>query len=341
MNKKNILIITQVVDSQDSNLGFFCDWLKEFSKQLEHVYVIANKVGSYNLPENITVLSLGKEKGVGRLGKVLNFWKYLLKYLPKVDSVFAHMCPEYIIYGGWVARLYGKKIGLWYLHKSLTLKLVLANILANSIFTAHVDGYPIKSKKVIVTGHGIDLDLFKKQENHQNDTFIMLTVGRISESKNLLILAKSVIILQQKVNKPIKFVIVGEAYLEKDKKYLEDLKKYIKEEKIEDVVEFVGKVSHDHISDYYSEADVFLNASKTGGVDKAVLEAMASKVPVITSNFAFKNILPANCLFEDGDLDQLVNKILDYKQIDKENLYNIVERDHSLKNTINKILMKL
>ena len=40
--KKSILIITQTVDKNDSNLGFFCGWLKEFSRQMDNVYVIAN-----------------------------------------------------------------------------------------------------------------------------------------------------------------------------------------------------------------------------------------------------------------------------------------------------------
>ncbi|MDP2684206.1 MAG: glycosyltransferase family 4 protein [bacterium] len=340
--KKNILIITQTVDEQDSNLGFFCGWLKEFSKQLDQVYVIANKVGEYDLPNNITVLSLGKEEGMGKFGKIINFWKYLFKYLPKVDAVFAHMCPEYIISGGWITRLYGKKIGLWYLHKSKTLKLVLANILANRIFTAHSDGYPIKSNKVVVTGHGIDLSLFvKKHEEPDNADFTLLTVGRLSASKNLLILAKSAIILKQKLSESVKLIIVGDAYLDDDKIYLEEIKKYIKENNAEDIFQFTGSVRHEKTIEYYNKADLFLNASRTGGVDKAVLEAMASGLPVITSNFAFKNILPENCVFEDDSIDDLVEKILNYRDINVTSLRDAVLKNHSLENTIEQIISNL
>jgi len=339
---KNLLIIAQTVDRKDSNLGFFCGWLEEFAKQLDNVYVIANKVGEYGLPKNVKVLSLGKENGAGRLKRVFKFWIYLFKYLFKTKAVFVHMCPEYIVYGGFVARLFGKKLGLWYLHKSLTWKLALANILANSIFTAHADGVPIKSSKVIVTGHGINTGPFENMgRKPDNSKFTILTVGRISKSKNLLILVKSAILLQQKLSKQVDLIIVGEPYLPEDKAYLRTLQKYIQEKNAGDRIEFVGKVYHEQIADYYKKADVFLNASDTGGVDKAVLEAMASGVPVITSNIAFKNILPNNCLFENNDLDGLMEGLSNYKEIDTKSLRAIVINNHNLKNTIKKIISNL
>ena len=125
MKNKSLLIITQTVDQNDSNLGFFCDWVREFATKLDKVYVIANKVGEYNFTANVEVLSLGKELGKGRIGKVIKLWQYLLKYLPKVDGVCAHMCPEYIVAGGWVGRVFGKKLGLWDFRKSFTWKLRL------------------------------------------------------------------------------------------------------------------------------------------------------------------------------------------------------------------------
>jgi glycosyltransferase involved in cell wall biosynthesis len=337
--KKSLAVITQTVDEKDSNLGFFCAWIKEFASKNEKVYVIANKVGEYNLPENVVVLSLGKEKGAGKISKVLNLCKYLFKYLPKVQAVFVHMCPEYIVYGGWIARVYGKKLWLWYLHKSLTWKLRVSSIFVNNIFTAHKDGCPIKSNKVIVTGHGIDLPAFAgDSKREEGSDFNILTVGRISNSKNLLILVKTAIILQQKMEKSIKLTVVGETYLEEDKAYLEEVKKYIKDNNAENIVNFVGKVPHEEIYKYYNRADIFLNSGKTGGVDKAVLEAMASGLPVVTSNFAFQNILPKNCLFEEGSVEDLTEKIIDYKSIDTNLLKDIVFKNHSLQNTVSKIL---
>lgn len=339
---KNLLIITQVVDREDSNLGFFCEWLEEFANQTNKLFVITNRVGKYSLPKNVTVVSLGKENRVGRAMRLFYFWKYLFKFLPQSQGILVHMCPEYVIYGSFIARLFRKKIGLWYLHKSMTWRLKLASLLVNNIFTAHEDGLPIKSDKVVVTGHGINLDVFyfnKKEEN--KGSLCLLTVGRITDSKNLLFLIKFAIILQQKLYKPVKFVIVGEPYLPVDISYLAKLKQYIREQKVGGIVEFAGKISHKDLPDYYKKADIFLSASRTGGVDKAALEAIASSVPVVTSNEAFKNLLPAECIFVDEDMHDLEYRVMNYKNIDKEKLKNIVFEKHNLKNTVKKILYSL
>lgn len=352
MKNKNLLIITQAVDKNDSNLGFFCEWLEEFARQVDNLYVIANRVGAYNLPKNVTVVSLGKEDGAGRITRLFYFWKYLVNFLPRAQGILVHMCPEYVIYGGWIARLFHKKIGLWYLHKSLTWKLKLSSLLVNYIFTAHSDGIPLKSDKVAVTGHGINLDIFyfnKKEESADN--LRLLTVGRIAESKNLLFLVKFAIILQQKLDKPVEFIIIGGPYLAEDIKYLETIKQYIQEQpsfakatqgkKEEEIVDFIGTIAHKDLGEYYKKADIFLNASRTGGVDKAVLEAIVSGVPVITSNSAFKNLLPAECLFIDGDMRDLEKKVMNYKNIDTEKISHIIGENHNLPNTVKKILFKI
>ena len=70
MNNKKIklLIVTQKVDINDDNLGSFHDWLKKLS-DLADIYVIANYVGEYELPDNAKIYSLGKEKGAGKFLK--------------------------------------------------------------------------------------------------------------------------------------------------------------------------------------------------------------------------------------------------------------------------------
>ena len=44
-----LLIITQKVDINDDNLGFFHDWIKEFARQVENVIVICLQKGEYKL----------------------------------------------------------------------------------------------------------------------------------------------------------------------------------------------------------------------------------------------------------------------------------------------------
>lgn len=341
--KRNLLIITQVLDEADSNLGFFCRWVTEYANQVDHLYVIALRVGAYRAPSNVTVLSLGKEKRNSRIKRLLLFWKYCFTYGRKANAVFTHMCPEYILYGAWLLRSKKRKLGLWYLHKSVTLKLKLAEKMVDYIFTAHNDGVKTHSKKIVVTGHGIDLNLFSLPHtvNTSSDSIRLLTVGRITPSKDLLLLLRVVKMLNSSGQEKYTLTVVGEAYLSSDRAYEKLLHEEVKKLEIEDKVRFAGKISYTELPQIYRDANIFVNASKTGGVDKAALEAMASECAVITSNQAFRTMLPAECLFEEGSAEDLVQKIKNYKVIDREKLHEYVVHEHSLKKSADGVITQL
>ena len=72
-----LLIITQKVDINDDVLGFFHRWIEEFAKHCEKITVICLQKGEYNLPDNVKVLSLGKEGAMAKIKYALNFYKYI------------------------------------------------------------------------------------------------------------------------------------------------------------------------------------------------------------------------------------------------------------------------
>jgi hypothetical protein len=68
-----LLIITQKIDKNDPVLGFFHNWVKKFSENYESVNVICLYKGEYDLPKNVRVFSLGKEKEESKIKFILNF----------------------------------------------------------------------------------------------------------------------------------------------------------------------------------------------------------------------------------------------------------------------------
>ena len=135
-----LLIVTQAVDTEDPALGFFCSWIEEFAKHAERVEVICLKEGKHTLSANVRVHSLGKPcsaeatQGAGkRLKYIFNFYRYIWQLRHDHDAVFVHMNPEYVVLSGLFWRLWGKRIGLWYTHKSVNLKLRVAAWLADVI----------------------------------------------------------------------------------------------------------------------------------------------------------------------------------------------------------------
>ena len=71
-----LLIITQKVNKNDPVLGFFHTWIKELATKFESIEVICLEKGHFDLPQNVTVYSLGKEHGVTRLGYIKNFFRF-------------------------------------------------------------------------------------------------------------------------------------------------------------------------------------------------------------------------------------------------------------------------
>ena len=111
-----LLIITQKVNKNDPVLGFFHRWIIEFAKYFEFVTVICLEMGEYDLPDNVKVLSLGKEERQSRLQYLIQFYWYARHERKNYDAVFVHMNQEYLILAGWLWRLVGKKVTMWRNH---------------------------------------------------------------------------------------------------------------------------------------------------------------------------------------------------------------------------------
>ena len=100
-----LLIITQKVDKKDSILGFFHDWLLEFSKHQEKIIVLCLEKGDYKLPSNVSVFSLGKERSISKIRMLFNFYRLISSKRKDYDKVFVHMNPIYIVLGGLIWKI--------------------------------------------------------------------------------------------------------------------------------------------------------------------------------------------------------------------------------------------
>ena len=151
-----LLICTQKVSLTDSNLGSFHRWISEFAKHCEQVSVICLEEGRHELPANVHVYSLGKERGtVSRVQYAFRFWRQMWRLRGQYDAVFVHMNPEYLIMGGGWWRITHKRVVLWYTHKSVNLRLRIGAFFASVICTASKESFRLSSNKVQVVGHGI------------------------------------------------------------------------------------------------------------------------------------------------------------------------------------------
>jgi len=347
-----LLIITQKVDINDSNLGFFHRWLKKFSEKLDKLYIICLVEGKHSLPKNTEVFSLGKEKSFSKIKQLFLLQKFLFKHLSEVDGIFIHMCPIYIIASFLLAKIFRKKIILWYAHVKPSFLVKIAKNLALKILTPSKESFASKTKnrKLIITGHGIDVSIFKPANKLKiRNKKVILSTGRIAPVKDLKTLIEAMdILVKEKKIKNIKTEIIGDCVEGYEERYYKELQNLIKNKKLKRYVKFLKGFPNQELAKFYQEADIFVNMQSGGGAGKAVLEAMASGIPVVLCTKTFNELLgdfKKEIIFKEKNPQDLSLKLLNCLNFprDKRKKYsnllrNIVVKNHNLDNLIDKIL---
>lgn len=300
-----LLIITQKVDKDDPVLGFFHRWLEEFSKYFDFVTVICLQKGESELPENIKVLSLGKERGANRLKYIYNFYKYIWTERKKYDTVFVHMNPEYVVLGGCFWKILRKKIYLWYVHRHNDVKLKLAILLANKIFSVSKDTFPVVCVKNENFGHGIDVKMFSQNKQVTRGRNTILYLGRLSPIKNIEKIIDSLEICCKKFL-DIRAVFVGNFSDEGYKgKILLKSKSMIESGRLI----FKPAVPNYQTPNFYNKYEILVNLTEKGSYDKVILEAMACGMMALSANNSFKDVL-GDLFINDLSPDSISKKIL-------------------------------
>ncbi len=166
--------------------------------------------------------------------------------------------------------------------------------------------------KMHVIHYGMPLDLQetvvprkRNLECLQNEVLRIGTLSRLESQKDLSTLIQACVILKKRGVKAL-CEIYGRGSLEKE------LRKEIVELGLENFVLLQG-FTHDKF-DVLARLDLFVLSSKYEGFGLVLLEAMAARVPIVSSNSdAAIEVLGSNspCLFESGDALSLSNKIIE------------------------------
>ena len=343
-----VLMVTQKVDTEDDLLWVYHNWIRSFAKKIEKLNVICLFLGKFNLPENVSVFSLGKESGRSKIKYLINFFYYIFRLRRDYDIVFVHMNKEYILLAGLLWRLMGKKIVFWYAHYHNDWQLKIAAFLSDKILTSVRSAFPFATKKLISVGQGIDVDFFKqnKEGYRIKKDLCLLSLGRISPRKDIGTLIRAGALLK-KENINFLLEIVGAPPLGQER-YLADLKKAVEKNGLNERVRFLGRADQSQVLIYYNECDIFINLSETGFFDKTVLEAMACERPVLVCNKAFFDILPEALqkllIFKEQNEEDLMIKIKSLAKLEAyqkeaigKQLRELVVKNHSLPNLTEKI----
>lgn len=337
-----LLFLTQVLDRNDAVLGFVTRWIEGLARNCESVRVVALEVGDITgLPNNVDV------REIGRRGRVRRWFRYrgvLREALRKegFDTVLAHMVPRYTLVSSGPARAAGARSFLWYTHKGVDSRLRRAERQVEKIFTASVESLRLETSKRVVTGHGIDLAHFEPPAGVECTPGRLVSVGRLTPAKDpLTVLAAMSILVARGFDLHLDWV--GAGLTDADEGFLRTVREQIQVGDLEDRVELHGAVPYEQVPKLYHGANVLVNASLTGSVDKVVLEAMAARRLVLSCNDSFPPIFAClgdaapNLQFEAGNAQDLASRLEFLLKMDAasrasltNDLHDIVARDHEV-----------
>jgi len=137
----------------------------------------------------------------------------------------------------------------------------------------------LPSADVQVITNGVDLERFHPADAGcavHTDSLRLLTVGRLSTTKRLGLLIETIQLLCSQGRKT-HLTIVGGGALESD------LRRLLSEKDLRDEVTLVGRREGDEMPEIYRQHDVYISASMQEGMSNAMLEAMASGLPIVTT----------------------------------------------------------
>jgi len=135
----------------------------------------------------------------------------------------------------------------------------------------------LPSATIDVIPNGVNLERFSPAQNKdRRDTFKLLTVGRLSVTKRVEMLIDAVEILHRAGMK-ISFTIVGGGAGK------ELLRQIISAKKLDAIIKVAGRADAEKMPEVYRQSDLFISASMQEGMSNAMLEAMASGLPIVTT----------------------------------------------------------
>ncbi len=347
-----LVFVTQVYDVDDNVLGFVPRWVEGLAKNVERLKVLALEVGHKgSLPPNVEVREIGRK---GRLRRWLRYRNYLRQAFGEqgYTALLAHMVPRYASLADGLVRRHGGRNYLWYTHKGVDQRLERAAEVVDKIFTASEVSLRLPTEKKVVTGHGIDLQHFpwvaaREAEGGPR----LLCVGRLTPAKDPLTALRAMALLQQR-GLHCTMEWIGDGLVKADVNFSRQVLHEAEMLGVALHVDWAGMVPYRRIPARYAHADLLLSTSRTGSVDKVVLEAMATGLPVVASGEAYPPLwnrldaeTAAKMTFPGGQAEALADRIEAWwatsaaeRSAVGQSLRAIVEADHEVERLMGRLV---
>jgi glycosyltransferase involved in cell wall biosynthesis len=311
-----LLMFNLMTDASDPVLGFTTAWIRELAKHCKTIDVITMYQGELDVPDNVRVFSAGRERGLSKPIRVLNFYRHLVSLLftRRYDVCFAHMMPLFAGLAGPLLAARGIRTVLWYTHRQKSTQLKWGLKLSWRAVSAVSTSFPYETPKLRVIGHGINTDFYAPtRQGYQPQPIeghpVIIQVARLASIKHQETTLRAVAQTQAHL------ILVGDVQAGYPKEYKHDLEAMAQTLNMAHRITFTGDLNATAVRDGFQQSAIAVNMSPVGLFDKSALESMACGVPTIVCNPEFAHLM--------GDYQELL--IVDNPQ-DVEGLRDRINR---------------
>lgn len=300
---RNLLVINYRMDSADQVLSHQQGVINGLGQYFEKVIVLTGYYDGGPLAENIIVYSTSWNSN-HKLRSIFKFYRGLASVFAsyEISSVFSHMASYRALLAS--PFVWAKHINhsLWYAHATYSSHLKVLSCFGVFFISSTPESFPSKLRqRVSFIGQGINPKDFPFTSRRKYPMVKFVHVGRFDVSKRVGFLISSLGVFRAK-NPDITFANFGFPSTIANSVYADDIRRGLANETDSNWVSFSDAVSRTDIPHTLNEFDVFIHAFQ-GSLDKVLVEATLTGIPVITLNSGYCRIFGTWGEYANGEVN--------------------------------------
>ncbi len=277
------------MDEKSQVFSHQIELVNKLASHFNSVTVLTGHIGHCRVSNNIKVINFEWVAGK-RVSSLLRFLTTFSKTIKKerFSVLFSHMTSTHSAFISPITKFLGLKHYLWYAHTSDGVFLRVSKLLSNGIITSTSGSCPLVGEKIYPIGQSIDKNKFEKQLQAHYPIKKLIHIGRLDPSKNVGLIIKSVESLRKRYPE-LTLEIVGSPSSDFHKQYSQDLISKFSSHLYNSWLKFTPYILREDLPKYLRGKDGFIHSFQ-GSLDKTLVEATFSGLPVITINREYLNI---------------------------------------------------
>jgi len=346
-SKREIIYIFNLSHSQENEiLSHSIDWVEQFTRHFMNIGVFTMEWdGDLGKQRQISIVQLKRNKHESKFMVILRTLRSLKTiYLNRSKAcVFFHMNHKPIIIVGIFLRFWNVPSGLWYSHRKNSVLLKVSEKIVNYVFSPTLEAFPVQSKKLLVTGHGIS-QIFLGQVFQGNRLNALVHLGRVASVKRI---EDVIFALSTLPNTCRRLDLIGSVSNLEYKSFLLEVA-----EKVGVSINFLGAKKKHELINLLKDYSVCFSGTQRS-IDKAPLEAASLGCFIVSPNKELLRLTGMNALMEKHAYSCSMNYSLQSQlefillsgkfdnKADRIVVSDITRGNNSLSSTINRISLAL